>query len=322
MAYCGTSLYAVSPTGQGTGHRGVPVASSAGPVARDHSEIDLGQLAGVTDRGHRHYRNEDALAIAATEGPGGPTSVAVVCDGVSGSDRGDEASQAAVQAALSVLLPAAQAGQDATAASEQAVQAAQEAVAQLNGPRESPMADDAPSATFVSAVVTPDLVTVCWLGDSRAYWLDGGEVSAARQLTTDDSLATELVTAGVLSEEEALESPQAHVVTGWLGADGSIRAPHFVRFVPPGPGVVMLCSDGLWNYLPDAADLAARAMPEAQSRPLDTARALVDFALDAGGHDNITVVLAPFPPEATQAATGAEEAAEPPTQPQPRIDAG
>jgi serine/threonine protein phosphatase PrpC len=84
----------------------------------------------------------------------------------------------------------------------------------------------------------------------------------------------------------------------------------------------MLCSDGLWNYLPDAADLAARAMPEAQSRPLDTARALVDFALDAGGHDNITVVLAPFPPEATQAATGAEEAAEPPTQPQPRIDAG
>jgi serine/threonine protein phosphatase PrpC len=265
------------------------------PAARDHAEIDLGHLAGVTDRGLRHYRNEDALAIAVADGPTGPISIAVVCDGVSGSDRGDEASQVAVQAALSVLLPAAQSGQDAQASSQQAVQAAQAAVAGLSGPPESSMADDAPSATFVSGVVSGDEVAICWLGDSRAYWLDP-DTSAAQQLTTDDSLAIELVSAGVLTEEEAPVSPQAHVVTGWLGADVSTRSPRLLRFVPPGPGAILLCSDGLWNYLPEATALADRVMPQAQDDPIGAARALVEFALEAGGHDNITVVIAPFPP--------------------------
>jgi serine/threonine protein phosphatase PrpC len=68
--------------------------------------------------------------------------------------------------------------------------------------------------------------------------------------------------------------------------------------VPPGPGVLLLCSDGLWNYRPGAAELAELAMPEAVTDPLGTAAALVTFALEAGGMDNITVVLAPFPPAA------------------------
>jgi serine/threonine protein phosphatase PrpC len=52
----------------------------------------------------------------------------------------------------------------------------------------------------------------------------------------------------------------------------------------------------LWNYLPDPAALAGRALPGASTDLLGTARTLVEFALEAGGHDNITVVLAPFPP--------------------------
>ena len=69
-----------------------------------------------------------------------------------------------------------------------------------------------------------------------------------------------------------------------------------VRFEPPGTGVLLLCSDGLWNYAPDAADLAARALPRALTDPLSAAADLVAFALSAGGHDNVTAVLAPFPP--------------------------
>jgi serine/threonine protein phosphatase PrpC len=273
---------------------------------RDRAEVDLGQLAGITDRGLHHYRNEDALAIAAADGPTGPVSIAVVCDGVSGSDRGDEASHVAVRAAMSVLLPAGQSGQDLQAASMQAVQAAQVAVAGLSGPPESPTADDSPSATFVSAVVSGHEVAVCWLGDSRAYWLDAN-VSSAEQLTTDDSLATELVSAGVLTEEEAPASPQAHVVTGWLGADISTRSPRVHRFVPPGPGVVLLCSDGLWNYLPEADRLAGSVMPQAHDDPVGAARILVEFALEAGGHDNITVVIAPFPPSPAPASGNDDE---------------
>ena len=66
--------------------------------------------------------------------------------------------------------------------------------------------------------------------------------------------------------------------------------------------MLLLCSDGLWNYQPEAADLAGLALPGALTDLLGTAAALVRFALQAGGADNITVVLAPFP---TAASVGA-----------------
>jgi serine/threonine protein phosphatase PrpC len=107
-------------------------------------------------------------------------------------------------------------------------------------------------------------------------------------------MAEELVAQGLLSESEALASPQAHVVTRWIGAYTSEPDPHITEFSPPGPGVLLLCSDGLWNYAPDAGDLAALAMPSALTDPLGTAAALVRFAIDAGGMDNITVALVPY----------------------------
>jgi Double zinc ribbon len=76
------------------------------PTGRDHQELDLGTVAGITDRGHRHHRNEDAMALAAVQTRTGPVALAVVCDGVSTSDRPDEASLAAAQAAARVLLSA------------------------------------------------------------------------------------------------------------------------------------------------------------------------------------------------------------------------
>jgi serine/threonine protein phosphatase PrpC len=260
------------------------------PSGRDHVELDLGLLAGVTDKGLRHVRNEDAMALATAELAGHPVALAVVCDGVSSSRRPDEASLAAVRAAARVLLGGVREGADAAETSRSAVAAAQEALAALDEPGPG----EPPSATFVSAVLTGEAVTVCWLGDSRAYWLGPG----AARLTSDDSLAGEMVAAGLVSEDEAMALPGAHVVTGWLGADAAGAAPHIATFGPPGPGALLLCSDGLWNYRPGAAELAELALPGALTDPLGTARALVSFALEAGGADNITVVLAPFPPTA------------------------
>ena len=71
------------------------------------------------------------------------------------------------------------------------------------------------------------------------------------------------------------------------------------RFEPPGRGVLLLCSDGLWNYQPEAAELARLALPRAMTDPLGSANDMVRFAVDAGGADNITAVLAPFPPGST-----------------------
>ena len=280
----------VDPTGLPAGVSPEGYCESCGrkvPTGREHVELGLGLLAGVTDRGLRHTRNEDAMALATADAPGGPVAIAVVCDGVSTSPQPDDASLTAAQASVRVLLTSVRRGDDPAEASLAAVQAASRALTGMGSPGE------APSATYISAVIGGDAVTVCWLGDSRAYWLGAG--SGARRLTTDDSLAEELVARGVMGEAEALASPQAHVITRWLGADLSEPEPHVIRFEPPGPGVVLVCSDGLWNYRPEAAGLAELALPTALTDPLGVAAELVKFALDAGGIDNITAVLAPFP---------------------------
>jgi serine/threonine protein phosphatase PrpC len=67
------------------------------------------------------------------------------------------------------------------------------------------------------------------------------------------------------------------------------------QYPPPGAGVVLVCSDGLWNYLPEAAELARLAMPRALTDPLGAANDMVQFAVEAGGADNITAVLIPYP---------------------------
>jgi len=257
------------------------------PSGRDHSELDLGLLAGVTDRGLRHTRNEDAMALAAADAPGGPVAIAVVCDGVSTSPRPDDASLAAAPGRGEQRPHRSLRGDDLAEASLAAVYSAHQALAGISSPGQ------APSATYISAVIGSDAVTVCWLGDSRAYWLSTGPDTA--RLSTDDSLAEEMIARSAMSEAEALASPQAHVITRWLGADLADPEPHVIRFEPPGPGVVLVCSDGLWNYRPEAAGLAELALPGALTDALGAAAELVKFALDAGGMDNITVVLAPFP---------------------------
>ena len=234
------------------------------------------------------------MALAAEQAPDGPAVVAVVCDGVSSSARPDEASQVAAQAALPVLVTAVQAGGDLGAASLAAVAAARQAIADLQGP-----GGDTSATTFVSAVASGYEVTLCWLGDSRAYWL-GQPASESRLLTRDDSVAGGMVAAGLVDEAAAMASPHAHVLTRWLGgeaadlADDPERSPHVERYTPPGAGALLICSDGLWNYMAESADLAGLALPKALTDPLAAAADMVEFAVDAGGADNITVVLIPY----------------------------
>jgi serine/threonine protein phosphatase PrpC len=276
---------------------------------RDHVEWDLGQVAGVSDRGLRHSRNEDAMDFAVADTESGPIAVAIVSDGVSSAPRPHDASWLAVQTGITVLAEGINRGGDPVEVSQEAVRAAGQALAGLAD------TDGAPATTYVSAIVSADLVTVCWLGDSRAYWLAASApvpagpndtidiTGGSRRVTRDDSLAEEIVTAGLATMDEAMASPQAHVITRWLGADLPDPQSHVEQFTPSGPGVLLLCSDGLWNYRPEASELAAMAMPTALTRPLDAAADLAKFAVDQGGLDNITVVIIPFPPRQDAAPT-------------------
>ncbi|OPF73926.1 protein phosphatase [Streptomyces antioxidans] len=270
---------------------------------RDHMESELDGVAAASDRGLRHHRNEDAFSVSASALPdGAPVVVAVVCDGVSSATRPDEASAAAALAASQALGASLPRGAHPQQAMNEAIIAAADAVNSLAldtgaaAPRhEGQRHQNAPACTIVSAVVTSDILTIGWIGDSRAYWVPDDRTTPPARLTEDDSWAAQMVAAGLMSEAEAYADERAHAITGWLGADAYELEPHTASYKPDRPGVVVVCTDGLWNYAESAEQMARAVPPDARSRPLNSAQVLVGHALDGGGHDNVTVAIVPFP---------------------------
>jgi serine/threonine protein phosphatase PrpC/RNA polymerase subunit RPABC4/transcription elongation factor Spt4 len=247
------------------------------PTAADRTTVDLGALAGVSDRGLVHHRNEDAIALGRLlDG----TTAAVVCDGVSTTKNPERAAQAASEAALAVLL-----GGDAPGGPVDRIHAAVAAAADSVDTVDS--SPDGASCTLVAVYVAGATVTIGWVGDSRAYWLAG---SASRPLTRDHSWAAEEIAAGRMDEATAFADHRAHTITRWLGPDMRPE-PDVVTFQPDGPGTLLVCSDGLWNDVPDAVRIAEHAQG---STPLAIAERLTEVALAAGGRDNISVVVIPL----------------------------
>lgn len=267
------------------------------PRPRDHM-VSRPQpwVACVSDRGRRHHRNEDAGAVAADVEPGSWAAL-VVCDGVSSSQSSDEASLAAVRAACDVLVRERGAGlAQGTAltalARSRLVAAGAAAAAAVESVTRAHHGDSPPSCTFVAATLEGTRLTVGNVGDSRGYWLpDGAEPQV---LTVDDSWAAEQVAAGV-PREVAETGPQAHAITRWLGVDAEDQVPTVTHHTLDGPGWLLLCSDGLWNYCSEApatAEQVARAAAAHDGDPLLMAEDLVRWANEQGGKDNITVALA------------------------------
>ena len=253
-------------------------------AVREHVEIDAGSAAGVSDRGLRHVRNEDAMFVAVD----GRRAVAVVCDGVSVSAAPHVASQFAADAAGHWLLEAVRrAPSDALGveAMAEGLGHGRDAVASV------PWMVDAersgPSCTAVAAVWDGDSVTLGWAGDSRAYWVGDDGI---RLLTRDHSWAQEQVTSGAMTVATAALDPRAHVITRWLGDDAPESA-DTARWTPDGNGRLVLCTDGLWNVIPGEDELAPLVTSPGDHSPLALARRLVSTAIDRGGPDNVTVAV-------------------------------
>jgi PPM family protein phosphatase len=263
----------------------------------DRDEAQLGRIALITDRGLAHASNEDAAAAGMMVGndPGRPYAIAVaVCDGVSTSGAAHLAAVAASKAGMDAMLAALAASRTTRAAVLAGLADAAKAAAAA-GTDADPSSP--PSCTYTAAAVVPTSegavqITVGNVGDSRAYWLPEPPLTA-QQLTVDDSLAQELITAGATAESEAVRRG-AHTLTRWLGADSEPQPwsdAGVQTITATGPGSLLVCSDGLWNYLPDPADIA-RLCTGIDSTA--AARALVDHALHQGGHDNVTVAVIPI----------------------------
>jgi serine/threonine protein phosphatase PrpC len=223
-----------------------------------------------TDTGRQRRGNEDAFYARAP--------LFAVADGMGGAQAGEVASHLAVEV-LEQGLP------DGGGSVEERLRArVREANARI---MESAQADDARAGmgtTLTVAYVGEDALTVAHVGDSRLYRLRD---SAFERLTDDHSLVEELVRQGKLTPEEADEHPQRSIITRALGAEEGVEADSTTWAGRDGD-IYLICSDGLTSMIPEAH--VAQILAEAPSLA-SAGRMLIDAANDAGGRDNITVVL-------------------------------
>jgi serine/threonine protein phosphatase PrpC len=256
---------------------------------------NIGSVAELCDPGLRRLHNEDAVTSAQGEANGEAFTVLVVCDGVSSSTHAERASRIAsdvTRDALREFARSAGVGGDATSAMRDAIRTAHMAIctADIDYGAGAP-----PGTTIVAALVSRDVLTVGWVGDSRAYWISEG---ASELCTADHSWINDVIAAGGISMAEAMTSPLAHALTKCLGPLDS--GGDVVQDVEPdvrtrtleGPGHLVLCTDGLWNYFPSAKAIEALVRGAGvDADPSAVARFLVCSALAEGGGDNVTVAV-------------------------------
>lgn len=232
-------------------------------------EADSIQFAASTHMGLQRNDNEDCYAADAAHG------LWLVADGVGGHSSGEVAA-AIVKATVELEVLRGETLSKAILLAHSEVLAA--------------IARDKNHTRMGSTVVALSLVdgdyTVAWVGDSRAYLWDGGELV---QLTVDHSHVRTLVDMGMLSHEDMDSHPDRHALTQSLGVSVDMKLALGQRRGQLHAGQqILLCSDGLTDELTDteiAGQLAACASPQEQ------VDGLVNAALRAGGRDNITVIM-------------------------------
>jgi serine/threonine protein phosphatase PrpC len=222
-----------------------------------------------TDTGRQRRGNEDSAFARAP--------LFVIADGMGGAQAGEVASKIAVEV-FEGGLP------EQGTPEERLVESAQAANRRIYE-ISSTEHERAGMGTTLTAVYVDDAdIAVAHVGDSRAYLYRDGELA---RLTQDHTLVEELVRRGKLTEEQAAEHPQRSIITRALGIDPDVDVDTWTY---PGRAgdVVLLCSDGLTSMI-NEQQVAAILSDESD---LDrAAERLIAAANDAGGRDNITVVL-------------------------------
>jgi serine/threonine protein phosphatase PrpC len=222
-----------------------------------------------TDTGRHRRGNEDSSYARAP--------VFALADGMGGAAAGEVASRIAIEA-FEAGLPA------GGNAEERLAVVVQRANREIYDRAQGDQRLDGMGTTLTAVLLDSDNVALAHVGDSRAYRLRGGELT---RLTEDHSLVEELIKDGKLTEEEAFEHPQRSIITRALGQEPIVEVDTFSYPARAGD-VIMLCSDGLTDMLPEPR--VAEVLLSAPNLPV-AAQRLIDEANQAGGRDNITVVL-------------------------------
>lgn len=245
---------------------------------------------GKTDVGRRRKLNEDSFLVDPE------THLYAVCDGMGGHNAGEVASRMAIEALDAFVQKSHREkeitwpyGLDADLSFagnrlKTAIKLANRKVFRAADNRED---YTGMGTTVVAALVTEAdrLLTVGSAGDSRCYVLRGDEL---KQITTDDSWVSAAWAEGILSAEEIERHPLKNVITKAVGAKDSIEIDVVEHKLEPGD-LVLICSDGLHSMINDQA---IREVLVARGASLEEAAGgLIDAANEAGGRDNVSVVL-------------------------------
>lgn len=261
-------------------------------ITSQQAPYDLQQLtaAGSQSVGMQRELNEDSLLVITSTLAGNagntPFGLYIVADGMGGHQYGEVASNTAIRTFGGHImrkfhpflfnLPTIPLNESLQTIMQDGVNKAQEAIQ-----REAPGS----GTTLTAALVLGQQITVAHVGDSRAYaaYPDGH----FETITRDHSLVGRLEELGQITAEEAENHPQKNVLYRALG-QGEILEPDLFTVAFPQNGTLMLCSDGLWGVLTEAE--MHKAMNDADT--LERAcQNLVNAANEAGGPDNISVVL-------------------------------
>jgi PPM family protein phosphatase len=222
-----------------------------------------------TDTGRQRRENEDSALARAP--------VFVVADGMGGAQAGEVASRIAIEA-FERGLP------DSGTPEERLATRVREANHQIYERSRADRGRAGMGTTLTAAYLDRSHVAIAHVGDSRAYLYRDGTL---QRLTQDHSLVDELVRRGKLTEEQAAEHPQRSIITRALGPEPDVEVDTWSYPARAGD-VVLLCSDGLTSMIPEERIAEILAVHHDLDAAADE---LIREANDAGGRDNITVVL-------------------------------
>jgi len=260
------------------------------------------RVAGLTDVGRTREHNEDSFVVAdlttgttiaqpdsATLPAGSKGSLFMVADGMGGAAAGEIASAMAVDIVLGEMRTNWIAADHAEAESfvRAIKQATKAANAQINAFATQHPEYRGMGTTATIVGLLGDTLYLAQVGDSRAYIVRAG---VTRQITKDQSLMQKLIEAGEMTEEEAEHSERRNIILQALGPEANIKVDLTHQKIRRGDTLV-LCSDGL------SGQVNKDQIAEIVRREPDLMRAshrLIDLANEAGGPDNITVIVARF----------------------------
>lgn len=230
------------------------------------------EIRGKTNIGRRAL-NEDRFVADSNWG------IALVSDGMGGAAAGEIASGIVTSCIVDLL--------DQDVALEEAVALAHEEVREA---AEDGRGKPGMGATLVIAHFDNYDFRIAWIGDSRAYLWNGPQNDELRQLTRDHSQVELLLEKGEITPEEARQRTDTHLITRAMGLNhlDAGEVPVLNGTLCRGQRL-LLCSDGLTDMLPGTEIAAVMA---GESEPAEQLDALIEKALEAGGADNITVVMA------------------------------